>query len=74
VGSESVVEALQAFTSIVTATLGDLHAQAIAESEQAQAELSAQEALTALSKLAIQRQGRPTPFPESEQGTASMKP
>ncbi|KAL0037252.1 hypothetical protein WJX79_008456 [Trebouxia sp. C0005] len=62
VGSESVVEGLQAFTSIVTATLGDLHAQAIAESEQAQAELSAQEALTALSKLAIQRQGRQLRF------------
>ncbi|DBA68248.1 TPA: hypothetical protein ACH3X2_013864 [Trebouxia sp. C0005] len=67
VGSESVVEGLQAFTSIVTATLGDLHAQAIAESEQAQAELSAQEALTALSKLAIQRQGRSTPISEPEE-------
>jgi len=74
VGSESVVEALQAFTSVVTATLGDLHAQAIADSEQAQAELSAQEALTALSKLAVQQQGRPIPIPESKQGTASMKP
>ncbi len=73
-GSESVVEALQAFTSAVTATLGDLHAQAIAESEQAHAELSTQEALTALSKLAVQRQGRITPIPESKQGTASMKP
>ncbi|KAL0049229.1 hypothetical protein WJX82_009193 [Trebouxia sp. C0006] len=67
VGSESVVEALQAFTSVVTATLGDLHAKAVAESEQPQAELSAQEALTALSKLAIQRQGHPTPTAESEQ-------
>lgn len=73
-GSESVVEALQAFTSVVTATLGDLHAQAIAESEQAQAELSAQEALSALSKLAMQQQGRPTPISESKQGTESVKP
>ncbi len=72
-GSESVLEALQAFTSVVTATLGDLHAKAVAESEQPQAELSAQEALTALSKL-VQRQGHPTPTAESEQGTASMKP
>ncbi|DBA77508.1 hypothetical protein WJX77_009976 [Trebouxia sp. C0004] len=67
VGSESVVEALQAFTSVVTATLGDLHAQVIAESEQAQAELSAQQALTALSKLAMQQQGRPIMMSESKQ-------
>ena len=73
-GSESVVEALQAFTSIVTATLGDVHAQAIAESEQAQAELSAPEALTALSKLAVQQQGRPASSCESKQGTAQVKP
>ena len=73
-GSESVVEALQAFTSVVTATLGDLHAQAIADSEQAQAELSAQEALTALSNLAIPQQGRPTSISEPKQGTASVKP
>ncbi len=56
-GSGAVVEALQAFTALVTATLADAHAQAIVDAEQVPVELSAQDALTALSKLAVQQQG-----------------
>ena len=59
VGSATAVEAIQAFTCIVTATLGDAHAQAMAQAEQAQAHLSAQEALNALQKLVTQHRGHP---------------
>lgn len=55
-GSATAVEALKAFTCLVTATLGDAHAQQLAVGEQAQAELSAEEALGALQKLALPRQ------------------
>ena len=72
VGSEAVVEALQAFTGIVTATLGDAHAQATAEAEQAQAELSPQEALNALSTLALRQQGLATALNEAQQGEQAV--
>lgn len=71
-GSEAVVEALQAFTSIVTATLGDAHAQAAAEAEQAQAELSPQEALSALSMLALRQQGLATASADVQQGEQAV--
>lgn len=56
VGSATAVEALKAFTCLVTATLGDAHAHQLAVGEQAQVELSAEEAFGALQKLALQRQ------------------
>ena len=59
VGSRAAVQALQAFTSLVTLTLGDAHAQRLAEGEQAAAELSAVQALDALQKLAVQRPQEP---------------
>lgn len=59
VGSRAAVEALQAFTSLVTLTLGDAHAQRLAEGEQAAAELSAVQALDALQKLAVQQPQQP---------------
>lgn len=57
VGSATAGEALRAFTCLVTTTLGDSHAQQHAVAEQAlSAHLSAEEALNALQKLALQQQ------------------
>lgn len=56
VGSSAAVEALRTLTCLVTATLGDAHAQQLAVGQQAQAELSAEQALDALQKLAVEQQ------------------
>lgn len=53
------MEALRAFTCLVTATLGDAHAKQLAQGQQAQAELSAEQALHALQKLAVQQHQQP---------------
>lgn len=59
VSSSATVEALKAFTCLVTTALGDAHACNLAEREQAEAELSAEGALTALQKLAVQQCQQP---------------
>ncbi|KAL3144835.1 hypothetical protein ABBQ38_001942 [Trebouxia sp. C0009 RCD-2024] len=73
VGSATAVEALKAFTCLVTATLGDAHAQQLAVGEQAQAELSAEEALGALQKLALPRQ-EPAADPAEDVAGAQQRP
>ena len=72
VGSSAAVEALKALTSLVTATLGDAHAQQLAVGQQAQAELSVEQALDALQKLAVEQQ-HPQAYPaEDKAGGTSI--
>ncbi|KAL3144083.1 hypothetical protein ABBQ32_003877 [Trebouxia sp. C0010 RCD-2024] len=73
VGSATAVEALKAFTCLVTATLGDAHAHQLAVGEQAQVELSAEEAFGALQKLALQRQ-EPAADPIEDIAGAQQRP
>ena len=55
IGTSTAVEALQAFAAIARATVGGKHAQAVAAAQHQATELSADDALSALAKLAMQQ-------------------
>ena len=67
-GSATAVEAIKGFTCLVTTTLGDAQAQQLAGGEQAEAELSAEEALEALQRLTLPRREPPADPAEDTPG------